>query len=206
MSSDAELLERWRAGDSEAGNALVERHFMTVYRFFANKVTEDADDLIQRTFLGCVEARDRVREGQNLRAYLLGIARNVLFATLRKRQQGARPLGELTMADLEPSPSRIAASREEEKLLLQALRQIPVDLQSVVELYYWEQLSVTEVGQILEIPPGTVKSRLFRAREALKAAMEAMNVPAQLLATTVDGLERWATGLRDQIHGPDDVG
>ena len=198
-ASDAELLEKWRAGDNDAGNHLVERHFMTVYRFFANKVSEDADDLIQRTFLACVEARDRVREGQNMRSYILGIARNTLFATLRKRRRGETPIGDMTMADVEGSPSRIAAGREEEKILLEALRQIPVGLQTVVELYYWEQLSVGEIAEILEIPPGTVKSRLFRARDALRERINSMNVPAQLLQTTVNGLENWAKSLRQRL-------
>lgn len=205
MASDAELLAKWREGDNDAGNQLVERHFMTVYRFFANKVSEDADDLIQRTFLAAVEARDRVREGQNLRSYILGIARNTLYATLRKRRRGETPVGDMTMADLDGSPSRIAAEREEEKILLQALRQIPVGLQTVVELYYWEQLSVGEISEILEIPAGTVKSRLFRARDALRERIESMDVPAKLLQTTVNGLENWAAALRDRMRDRDSV-
>jgi RNA polymerase sigma-70 factor (ECF subfamily) len=205
MASDAELLAKWREGDNDAGNELVERHFMTVYRFFVNKVSHDADDLIQRTFLACVEARDRVREGQNLRSYILGIARNTLFATLRKRRRGEMPIGDMTMADLEGSPSRIAAGREEEKILLEALRQIPVGLQTVIELYYWEQMSVGEIAEILEVPAGTVKSRLFRARDNLRERIESMDVPAKLLQTTVNGLENWAAALRERLNDRDSI-
>jgi DNA-directed RNA polymerase specialized sigma24 family protein len=92
------------------------------------------------------------------------------------------------------------ADREEEKLLLQALRQIPLDLQTIVELYYWEQLPVGEIAVILDVPAGTVKSRLFRARDALREQLGAMDVPAQLQRTTIEGLEHWARALRDNMR------
>ncbi len=203
MSDDAELLAQWRTGDNDAGNELVRRHFMTVYRFFVNKVNEDVDDLIQRTFLACVEGRDRVREDASLKAYILGIARNQLLMFLRRKQRRETPIEDVTIAEVCGSPSRIMAEREEEKLLLQALRQIPVELQMAVELYYWERLSVNQIAEIVEIPAGTVKSRLFRARDAIRQALEAMAIPRELLQTTVGGFERWAQSLRDQLARDD---
>jgi hypothetical protein len=60
--ADAELLEAWGAGDKAAGEALFDRHFEAIYRFFQNKVGPGViDDLVQQTFLGCVEAPDRFR-------------------------------------------------------------------------------------------------------------------------------------------------
>jgi RNA polymerase sigma factor (sigma-70 family) len=196
--SDAELLEAWRGGDKGAGNELVRRHFMAVYRFFANKAGDDADDLIQRTFLACVEGRDRFRADSTLKAYVLGIARNQLLMHIRRRQrvESSTPAGEVSIADVVGSPSRVVVDREEEKLLLQALRQISLDLQCVVELYYWEQLSVAEMAEILEIPPGTVKSRLHRARELLRQQLLSMDIPKQLQKTTIEGFDRWARSLR----------
>ena len=106
MRSDAELLAAWRAGDAPAGNELVRRHFMAVYRFFVNKVSHDVDDLIQRTFLACVEGRDRFRADSSLKAYILGIARNQLLMHLRQRQRRENPIApsDLVVADVLGSP------------------------------------------------------------------------------------------------------
>ena len=198
--TDPELLEAWRTGDNDAGNELVRRHFMMVYRFFVNKVNEDVDDLIQRTFLACVEGRDRFRADSSLKSYILGISRNQLLMYLRRRQRRESSVEDVPVAQVWGTPSRVLAEREEEKLLLEALRSIPLELQTVVELYYWEQLSVAQIAEIIEIPPGTVKSRLYRARDAIRTALSAMNIPEKLRKTTVEGFETWAKSLRDQLE------
>ncbi|MCH9686695.1 MAG: sigma-70 family RNA polymerase sigma factor [Deltaproteobacteria bacterium] len=197
---DAELLQAWRDSDHDAGNELVRRHFMSVYRFFVNKVggADEVDDLLQRTFLACVEGRDRVRDDASLRGYILGIARNQMLMYVRRRQRDRQRMapGEVSVAEISGSPSQVMAGRDEQKLLLMALREIPLDLQTVVELYYWEELSVAQMAEVLEIPAGTVKSRLFRARDALRQQLEQMNAPDDIRKTTVDGFEHWARSLR----------
>lgn len=202
--TDAELLRAWRGADDDAGNELVRRHFMSVYRFFVNKVgrPDEVDDLLQRTFLACVEGRDRVRDGASLRGYILGIARNQMLMYVRRRQRDRRMSGglEVSAAELSGSPSQVIAGREEEKLLLLALREIPLELQTVVELYYWEELTVAQMAEVLEIPSGTVKSRLFRARDALRQQLAAMDIPASIRKTTLDGFERWARSLRASLR------
>ena len=200
--TDAQLLQAWRSADAESGNELVRRHFMSIYRFFVNKVgsADEVDDLLQRTFLACVEGRDRVRDEGSLRAYLLGIARNQMLAYVRRKQRDRKHEGlDVSVAELSGSPSQVVAGHESEKLLLVALREIPLELQTVVELYYWEELSVAQMAEVLEIPAGTVKSRLFRARDALRQRLEAMDVPAAVRTTTVDGFERWARSLREVL-------
>ena len=79
VPQDTELLEAWRRGDREAGNLLVERYFVPVYRFFRNKVTGDLDDLVQNTFLRCSQAKDDIRQHSSFRPYLFRVARNVLI-------------------------------------------------------------------------------------------------------------------------------
>jgi len=199
LPTDAQLLQAWRGSNDEAGNELVRRHFMSVYRFFVNKVgsADEVDDLLQRTFLACVEGRDRVRDDASLRGYILGIARNQVLMYVRRRQRDRKTSStDVSMAALTGTPSQVVAAHEEEKLLLMALREISLELQTVIELYYWEELSVAQMAEILEIPPGTVKSRLFRARDALRQQLSAMDVSAAIRKTTVDGFERWARSLR----------
>lgn len=169
-SDDASLLNAWRAGDSEAGTRLFRRHYDLVVRFFANKIgAQDQPDLIQRTFLGCVEGRDRIRDGDRFRAYLLNIALRQLYRSYEQRRTDRARIdfGTVSVADLDPSPSRLLAARDDQRRLLAAMRGLPLQLQVVLELSYWEGLSATAVAEVVEAPVGTVKTRLRRARALL---------------------------------------
>ena len=95
MADDAELLEQWRAGDRKAGEALFDRHFDAVARFFRNKVDRGIDDLIQRTFLACVESRDRFRGDSSFRTYAFAVGRHVLGKPGRSKR---RPRGQCDLA------------------------------------------------------------------------------------------------------------
>lgn len=170
MVRDAELLDAWRGGDRAAGRELFSRHAGSVTRFFRNKIDGDIDDLVQRTFLACVEAKDRVRDGSSFRAYVLRIARNELFNHYAARHRQAARVDPLTTSilDLGASPSVMVAAGERDRALLAGLRRLPLDLQTALELHYWEELSTGELSDVLGIPQGTVKTRLFRARELLR--------------------------------------
>lgn len=67
MPNDPELLAAWREGNGDAGQELFARYFEPVSRFFANKLSEDNDDLIQETFEACVRGRDRLRQDTSFR-------------------------------------------------------------------------------------------------------------------------------------------
>jgi RNA polymerase sigma factor (sigma-70 family) len=196
--SDHALLLAWREGNEEAGSQLVRRHFAAVTRFFESRVDRDAmEELLQSTFLACVESRERVPEGVAFKAYLLGIARNKLLMHLRSKRGGARvsALLEEPGAGSHMAPSRFAAAREEERLLLKALRRLDMDLQIALELFYWEDLNTAEIAQVLEIPRGTVKTRLARARAQLQEHIRELSSTPELATSTIDGFERWARSL-----------
>lgn len=203
MATDFELLDAWRAGDREAGNTLFERHFDAICRFFANKVTHGVDDLIQKTFLGCVESRDRFQKQASFRTFLFAVAHNVLREHFReRRREGVPPdLGETSTDELTPSPSAVFAAHEEQRLLLEALRRIPLDYQLVLELYYWEDMAAPELAQVLAIPEGTVRSRLRKAKEALSERMKSLARTPELLRATFSDLDAWVRSLRAQISG-----
>jgi RNA polymerase sigma-70 factor (ECF subfamily) len=199
-STDFELLDAWKAGDAAAGNSLFERHFAAVCRFFRNKVDEGVDDLIQRTFLACVESRDRFRGESSFRTYLFTVARHELFAHLRRRErEQARfdPL-EHSVHDLGPTPTGVVAQHRSQRLLLEALRRIPVDLQVALELFYWEDLPASELARVLELPEGTVRTRIRRGRQLVEAALREIAEGDPDLASTLAGLEDWARSLRDR--------
>jgi len=198
--SDIELLDDWRDGDTRAGNELFNRHFDSVCRFFANKAPNEVDDLIQRTFLACVEGRDRYRGDASFRGYLFGVARNILRRYYRdKRYHDARfdPLV-ASVHDFGPGPSLLVADKREQELLLAALRRLPMDHQITLELYYWENMSGSELAQVLDIPEGTVRGRIRRAKQLLETQLSELAESPQQLESTVANLEGWARSLRDK--------
>jgi RNA polymerase sigma-70 factor (ECF subfamily) len=202
--SDIELLDSWRDGDSRAGNELFNRHFDSVCRFFANKAPNEVDDLIQRTFLACVEGRDRFRGEASFRGYLFGVARNVLRRYYRDKRYHDERFDPLVVSvhDLGPGPSLLIADKREQELLLHALRRLPMDHQITLELYYWENMSGSELAEVLEVPEGTVRGRIRRAKTLLEAALAELAESPQQLETTMANLEGWARGLRDKAVKP----
>ncbi|MCY0986498.1 sigma-70 family RNA polymerase sigma factor [Nannocystis sp. ILAH1] len=201
MSSDLELLKGWRAGDRAAGNELFKRHYKPIYNFFRNKVDDGIEDLVQRTFLACLEAAERFREEASLRTFLFGIAHNLLRDRFRRSRRAGEAVDIETQSvvDLGASPTSVMAARDEENLLVQALRRIPVAAQVILELYFWEDMTGAEIGAILGVPENTARSRLRRAKEQLAEVMEKLQASPELLASTLSNIEAWAGGLRDQL-------
>lgn len=199
MRSDAQLLEAWREGDREAGRTLFRRHFRAVHRFFRNKVGDEAQDLVQKTFLGCVEGAERYRGEASFRSWLFAIAYKQLCKhyEAQGREREHFDLGHSTAHDFDPSPSRVLARRREEQLLVEALRRIPVELQVAIELRYWEEMSEAEIARALAIPVGTLKSRFRRARQLLAEKIGELAASPGELESTIESLEAWAEQLRE---------
>ncbi|EDM80851.1 sigma-24 (FecI-like) protein [Plesiocystis pacifica SIR-1] len=195
---DAELLAAWRRGDESAGRRLVERHLDAIARFFRNKLGDNTEDLIQQTFLALIEGKDRIREGTTVRAYLLSVAHNVLCGHLRERSRG-RPvdMSITRMVDIAPSPSSVAVLRGEQRLLLMALRTLPIEHQVALELAYWEGFNAAEIARIVGVSHSAMRSRLVRARKLLGEAIEQVAESPALRDSTLGDLEGWAASLRD---------
>lgn len=198
--SDEALLLAWQGGDQEAGSELFERHFEAVARFFANKVDGPYEDLVQKTFLGCVEGRDRVRGEAGFRGYLFGVARNVLRKSWRTRASRgiAIDFDEASVIDLGASPSSAYARDRSQLVMLNALRRIPIEAQIVLELGYWEQLSAREIADVLSVPLGTAKTRIRRARTLLTIQLSALAAGELPLHTTMTRLDTWAAQVRNE--------
>jgi len=199
VDDDFELLKAWRTGDREAGNALFDRHFDRLYRFFRNKVSDGAEDLVQQTFMACVQARDHFRGDASFQTYLYTAARSKLFTHLRRRRRRDDPIdwGVTSCADLGVSPSGAVAKQEQQQLLLAALRKLPLEMQIALELFYFEQIRGPQLAALLEVPEGTVRSRLRRGRELLKDRLERLADDNALVESTMSDLEGWAAKIRD---------
>lgn len=195
--ADEQLLTAWIAGEQAAGETLFERHFESVARFFRNKVDGAIDDLVQKTFLGCLEGRTRVRGEAGFRAYLFGVARNVLGKYWRQRTTAREvDLQTESVFDLGASATSVYARDRGQLAMLNALRRIPLDSQVVLELSYWESLTAAEIAEVLQIPLGTAKTRIRRARELLGQRLADLAEGRLSLRTTATRLETWARGVR----------
>lgn len=203
MESDFDLIDAWAAGDKRAAKQLIDRHFDSVYRFFRNNLGDGSvEDLVQDTFLACVQARDRFRRESSFRTFLFATARNTLLYHYRKQRRAGPPIDPelVSVVDLSPGPSSIVVQKHEQRLLLEALRSLPLDYQIALELYHWEGMSGPELAEALEIGEAALRSRLHRAKLELRKQVERLANAPELLESTMACLDAWAEGLRAAIR------
>lgn len=190
---DSELLTAFRNGDRHAGEQLFERYFDALYRFFEPKVAHnDVGDLVQRTFLGCVEAAPRFRGEASARTLFYAVAKNQLHDYYRKKQRSPKlDPGLSSLVDLAPSPTSLLGRRERDRLLADAMAQVPLDFAVLLELHYVEGLTGPELARVLDVPEGTIRSRLRRAIEAVREQVEVLSAAPEERASTLENLLRW---------------
>ncbi len=140
---------------------LVDRHEDTLFRAALAILgdVQEAEDAVQDTFLRYLEKRPELRDGDHEKAWLLKVAANRCKSILRTRRR--RPTVELL--DIYPVPEE-EGSRE----LMEAILTLPANQRSAVHLHYYEGYTSEEIGAILGQRPGTVRSHLSRARDALR--------------------------------------
>lgn len=203
--TDYELLDAWSEGDRAAGNELFHRYFSSLYPFFRTKMPERAEDLTQETFLACIEGRERFARRSTFKAYLFGTARNILCAEIRKQRRLVREPDwtQIPVVDAGPSPSGVVGQRQQQELLLQALRRIPLDYQIAIELYRWESLTGPELACVLGLTEPALRSRLRRANDRLREELQRLESDPALVESTMAGLSDWARQIRARLGRPD---
>ena len=154
-----------------------ERHFDAVHAYLARRVgTDRADDLASATFTTAFARRESFRRSSDsARPWLLGIATNLLRNEWRAEQRALEAVARLT-ADARELPSDVVSTASAAFLadgdgVVGLLGQLDADQRDVVLLRTWEGLSYQEIAVALEIPVGTVRSRLSRAHSRLRAAL-----------------------------------
>ena len=172
---DAALMTRVRNDDCEAFAVLVKRHQKMLLNFFARSgVQYDYEDLVQQTFLRLYRYRGRYVATAKFTTFLFLLARQVWIDELRRRKRHEKLVAGLAA---EPKPEFVAPVAAEATAaggldLGRALASLPDGLRQVVELGVYQELPYAEVAEILGIPVGTVKSRMFIALAKLRAYLE----------------------------------
>ena len=170
---DADLLERWRAGDRAAAQALVRRHYASVLRYFELNASWAAEDLAQRTFMASIEHPERVRNAAAFLAYLMGIARRQLALHHRELARAAR-VDAFDDVDGRTQLSTLLARNHEQILLLRALASLPRRAQLLLVLYYWENMRTPTLAEAFDTPVSTIRTQLERARALLRRRLDAI--------------------------------
>jgi len=174
--TDAALVLRCRGGDRHAFDVLLGRHarqvFAAALRILHDR--EDAFDVTQTAFLTAYEQLDRYDPGLPFRAWLYRIAVNQALDRVRARRP-SEALGEETIDDHD-GPDELAVRDENDGAVQDALMRVSVDYRTVIVLKHVQGCSYEEIALILECPVKTVKSRLFTARQALRAILVARGV------------------------------
>lgn len=178
---ETELIERCQKGDREAFNELVEQYQSHVINIAYGMLSdrEDAYDAAQETFVKIYRNIGGFKGKSSLSTWIYRIVANVCNDMLRKRQRSAVVVSmsgtvsdeddrEMDITDNAPTPEEMAELNEEQRAVRIAISELSAEHREIITLSDIEQLSYEEISEILKCPIGTVKSRLNRARSALK--------------------------------------
>ena len=173
------LIRRCRRGDRLAIEALIRRYQNYVFRlcYLVMRSEQDAEDMAQETFIRACRALPRfeIREGVSFEAWLYRIAVNCCRSRMRRRWYQVLPWPEPApklIAEPEAQPDRMLEQDEWRNEILEAVHSLGEKHRLVVILRYYAGLSNEEIARALEIPSGTVRSRLHTARQQLKGVLE----------------------------------
>ncbi|MCI4064911.1 RNA polymerase sigma factor [Micromonospora sp. R77] len=174
--SDVELI-RASVTVPERFAPLFDRHSAAVHRYLARRIGPPADDLLGETFLVAFRRRGDYRStGVGVRPWLFGIATNLLRHHVRQEERRYRALARIAATEVPPAPVDDAVERIDacalRRDLAAALATLHRGDRDVLLLTAWGDLSYEEIAAVLDIPVGTVRSRLHRARRLTRLALD----------------------------------
>ena len=177
---DESLMSALAAGDLPALDALMLRWQTPLRAFLFRHLQNEADaiDLAQETFVRIYRHRDRYRSGARFSTWMFQIALNLARDHARKHQrrrtdslEAASPAATAALAAPGAPPDSAARRREEIAAVRDAIAALPEDLREVLVLFEYEEKSHAEIAEIIAASPKAVETRLYRARDKLRASL-----------------------------------
>jgi RNA polymerase sigma-70 factor, ECF subfamily len=175
MNTDEQLIVAFQTGDREAFSELFARYKQAVYGYFRRRISNPAraEELTQECFVALIENASRYQPRATFRSYLYGIAMKMAWAERRKE---GREVAENEKLDARVDVTTDANSRDAGIWVRDALEHLDGWEREILMLREYEQLSYEEIGALMSVPVNTVRSRLFRARAALKEQLRSVKV------------------------------
>ncbi len=199
MAEEAPIVREWAraamAGDQAAFGELVAQYqhavFNLAYRLLGDP--QEAEDAAQEAFLRAYANLSRYDPERSFKTWLLSIASNHCIDRLRKRrltwvsiedeQMGPHP----ALVSTEPGPEDALLDGERSAAIQAMLAQVPDDYRTVIVLRYWYDMSYVEIAEVLGTTESAIKSRLFRARQALAHLLEQPASPSPTMKPAMEG-------------------
>ena len=178
--NDAELVQQVLNGNNNAFRFLVAKHQRLVVHIVGRIVQqqEDVEDVCQEVFIKVFRKLKKFRGESKLSTWIARIAYNTSISHIRTGRNDVHSFDEqplLIAAERDESLNQKVIEREEaKKYLMQFIEKLPVQYRTVLTLFHLEEFSYKEIEEITEMPEGTIKSYLSRARNLLKDQMEKM--------------------------------
>jgi len=175
---DALLIVRCQLGEVDAFDELFQKWNPPIWNYLRRHADRDdvASDLAQDVWLRVLRGIAALKDGERFRAWLFGIARHAWMDHLRVRYQ-SMPVSDQELESLMASDTDAEAPDDPLLERMHAeLQRLPLIERDVLTLFYLKELSLSELSEVLGVPLGTVKSRLFRARQLLRNQIHAHGV------------------------------
>ena len=170
---DLDLIRRMQAGDDDAVRDLYAQYGQRLYAY-ALRLTDDpatAEDVTQNTLVTAWRTAHTFRAEGRLIAWLLGIVHHTAMKAIRNRTNYLGDVAEETIREDQPSPEEQAQVKDERRWVRQGMQSLSPEHRAVLELIFYQELTLNEVAQVLDVPLGTVKSRLSYARTHLRGVL-----------------------------------
>jgi len=175
LPGERELIRRFQAGDASAFVAIM-NHYEPYLLGLLHRLTGDrsrAEDLCQETLIKALKGLPRFRSDSSLKTWLFRIAHNVVTDSVRGADPAGQSLEEMDERGRTPeAPHSGPQARIEEAQMRRAVERamagLPQQQREVLHLFYWDELSVSEIAAAMRMPEGTVKTLLFRGRQAMR--------------------------------------
>jgi len=177
-AAERKLIEASQDGDQHAFGQLIRLNQKRLFRFVYGLLGsfDATEDIVQEAFVKAYSAIDRFDLQYTFYPWLATIARNLAF-NYREREQRKESLDQLQESGFDPQTAQLGPfeqllNDEAQRRFYQAVKALPIKYREVFVLRHFEDQSYTEIASILKIPPGTVDSRLYRARQLLLESLK----------------------------------
>ena len=162
------LVLSWQRGNRERAAGELAELFQRPLLYYVRRLVrseDDAWDALQETFAAVLKALDTIRDGRSLPAFIYRTARNAALSQQRRRREES--LVE-DIAEMDGGPAELQVTADEAADVHRGLELLPLAQRETLALFFLEDLSIAQIAELTSVPEGTVKSRLFHAKRALR--------------------------------------